>query len=237
MSLKPAIGVIGGLGPQASALLYRLLIDRAPLHTQLRDTSDYPRVALLSTALPNKLQNGEITDPAVLGGIVALLQEEVRLLEQCGAIVNAVACNTAHLALPQLQSVTSIPFLSIIELVRQRVQKYQKPGYLSTQLTRDMGLYAGVHPNLHAPGDEETQQAEQYIFKLLAGELAPEDRQRFHAFVQNYQKKHGLDAVILACTELPVIYGDTEDCAVISTLEVLADGLLRYYYEHLEEPK
>jgi aspartate racemase len=236
MSLKPAIGVIGGLGPQASALLYRLLIDRAPQHTRLRDTSDYPRVVLLSTALPNKLQNGEITDPAVLSSIIALLQEEVRLLERCGAIVNAVACNTAHLALPQLALVTAVPFLSIIELVRQCVKDYQKPGYLSTRLTRDTGLYAGVHGHLYAPSDEETQQAEQYIFKLLTGEFAPEDRQRFHAFVQNYQKIHGLDAVILACTELPVIYGST-DGAVISTLEILADGLLQYYYEHLEESK
>jgi aspartate racemase len=232
MNLKPAIGVIGGLGPQASVLLYRLLIDRTPLHTRLRDTSDYPRVVLLSTSLPNKLQNGEITDPGVLAGIVALLQAEVRLLEQCGAVVNAIACNTAHLALPQLQSVTGVPFLSIPALMRAHAAKFQRPGYLSTKLTRDTGLYDGVHPRLHRPGDDETQRAEDYIFRLLGGGITDADRRDFRAFAEEYRAKNNLDAVILACTELPVIYGDTQDAeAIVSTLDVLADGLLRHYYK------
>jgi aspartate/glutamate racemase len=55
----------------------------------------------------------------------------------------------------------------------------------------------------------------------------------FHAFVDDYKQENGLDAVLLACTELPVVYGPVTDPSIVSTLDVLADGLLEYYYAHL----
>jgi aspartate racemase len=233
MTLKPAIGVIGGLGPQASALLYKLLVDKTKYHTNLNDTAAYPRVVLVSTSIPNYLSSGEASDPAVIAAVVEIVQEEIRLLEQGGAIVDCVACNTAHLALEHLQAATSVPFLSIIELMKEAVRNFEKPGLLSTCLTKQVCLYQNVHPNLFVPNDDVLKEAETYIFKLLDDGITPEDVESFHEFVENYRQKNELDAVLLACTELPVVYGPITDPSIISTLDVLADGLLDYYYAHL----
>ncbi|MDR0594556.1 MAG: aspartate/glutamate racemase family protein [Bifidobacteriaceae bacterium] len=233
MTLKPAIGVIGGLGPQASAWLYTLLVDKAKDHTDLRDTADYPRVVLLSTAIPNYLQTGQASDPAVMAEVIGLVQEEVRLLEAAGAIVNAIACNTAHLALDQLQSVTAVPFLSIMDLVSGAIAGRARPGLLSTRLTKQTGLYASVHPNLHIPEDSVLEGVETWVFKLLDGSITKADRAAFRQFVDEFKQANDLDAVVLGCTELPVVYGPTARPDVVSTLEVLADGLLDSYYARL----
>jgi aspartate racemase len=233
MSLKPAIGVIGGLGPQASALLYKLLVDRARLHTDLKDTADYPRIVLVSTSIPNYLSSGEATDPAIMAKVIAHVQEEAQVLEQGGAIVNCIACNTAHLALDYIQAATKVPFLSIMELMKAAVSHFERPGILSTCLTKQTGLYNDVHPAIFIPKDDILEQAETWIFKLLAGTLSAGDIDSFREFVEAYKKQNNLDAVLLACTELPVIYGETLDPTVVSTLDVLADGLLDYYYKHL----
>jgi aspartate racemase len=233
MSVKPAIGVIGGLGPQASTLLYKLLIDKTKDHTDLKDTADYPRIVLISTVIQNYLITGEASDPAIIAEVVGTVQEEIRLLEQSGAIVNAIACNTAHLALDALQSVTSVPFLSIIDLVSGAVAGFERPGLLSTVLTKQVGLYNNVHPNIFIPEDEVLIEAETFIFKLLSDAITEEDVAAFHAFVNDYKVANNLDSVLLACTELPVVYGTVDDPTIISTLDVLADGLLDYYYKHL----
>ncbi|MDR2347344.1 MAG: aspartate/glutamate racemase family protein [Bifidobacteriaceae bacterium] len=230
MALKPAIGVIGGLGPQASALLYKLLVDKTKHHTQLRDTADYPRIVLLSTSIPNYLSTGQASDPAIMAKVIALVQEEVRLLEAAGAIVNGIACNTAHLALDQLQAVTAVPFLSIMDLARRAVAGFDRPGLLCTRLTKQTGLYAGVHPNLHIPSDALLEQAETWVFKLLDDAVRPADEVAFRQFVRQYQQANDLDAVVLGCTELPVVYGPATEPGVISSLEVLADGLLDFYF-------
>jgi aspartate racemase len=233
MGLKPAIGVIGGLGPQASALLYKLLVDRTKYHTDLNDTAAYPRIVLISTSIPNHLASGEASDPAVIAAVVEVVQEETRLLEQSGALVNCVACNTAHLALEHLQAVTSVPFLSIMDLMKGAVRDYERPGLLSTVLTKQVGLYADVHPNLFIPDDETLVEAERYVFKLLDDNITNDDVVAFRKFVDDYRVANELDVVLLACTELPVVYGPVADSAVISSLDVLADGLLEYYFAHL----
>ncbi|MDR0627309.1 MAG: aspartate/glutamate racemase family protein [Bifidobacteriaceae bacterium] len=230
MALKPAIGVIGGLGPQASALLYQLLVHKTKDHTDLRDTSDYPRIVLLSTSIPNYLSSGQATDPAIMAQVIGLVQEEVRLLETAGSIVGGIACNTAHLALDQLQAVTRVPFLSIMDLVRGAAAGFERPGLLSTRLTKQTGLYAGVHPNLHIPKDSVLEQAEGWVFKLLDGKITTADQAAFRDFVEDFRRERDLDAVVLGCTELPVVYGPTTDQSIISTLEVLADGLLAFYF-------
>jgi aspartate/glutamate racemase len=76
-------------------------------------------------------------------------------------------------------------------------------------------------------------EAETFVFKLLSDAITSDDVAAFHTFVEDYKVANGLDAVLLACTELPVVYGTVTDPSVVSTLDVLADGLLAYYYAHL----
>ena len=72
---------------------------------------------------------------------------------------------------------------------------------------------------------------EGYIYKQLNNSLTRLEQQQFRQLVSKLTKDKELDAVILGCTELPLVYGDSNDPVIIDTLKVLCDGLLREYFK------
>src|SRR4051794_924820 len=109
-----AIGILGGMGPQASAKLYELLIEGTQKYTAAAVDEDYPEIVLISAPVPNFISNKN-----ELQNAKQLLIERTKLLETAGCTINGLACNTAHILLPELQLVTKVPFLSIPKLVAE----------------------------------------------------------------------------------------------------------------------
>ena len=71
---------------------------------------------------------------------------------------------------------------------------------------------------------------EKNIFKLINGNLTRTDRMKFRKLVGDFIQSQQLDAVILGCTELPLVFGDNDDPQIIDTLKVLCDGLLEHHF-------
>lgn len=104
---KKTIGILGGMGPLATADLF----EKITLLTEAETDRDHIRVYIDSNArIPDRtaaiLGNGE--DP------VPEMASALRNLEKCGADCIIMPCNTAHYFLPRLQEMTQIPFLSIL---------------------------------------------------------------------------------------------------------------------------
>ena len=72
---------------------------------------------------------------------------------------------------------------------------------------------------------------ERYIYKQLNNSLTVIERRQFRRLVSDFIKDKELDAIILGCTELPLVYGDDDDPMIIDTLKVLCDGLLKEYFK------
>ena len=107
MCEKKAIGILGGMGPLATADLFQ----KITLLTEAETDRDHIRVYIDSNAnIPDRtaaiLSNGP--DP------VPEMASALRNLEACGADCVIMPCNTAHYFLPRLQAMTEIPFLSIL---------------------------------------------------------------------------------------------------------------------------
>jgi len=71
---------------------------------------------------------------------------------------------------------------------------------------------------------------EGYIYRQLNNSLTEKDGDKFRQLTNNFIKDNRLDAVILGCTELPLVYGSSDDPSIIDTLQVLSDGLLLSYF-------
>ena len=104
---KKTIGILGGMGPLATADLFQKIV----LLTKADTDRDHIRVYIDSNAnIPDRtaaiLCGGE--DP------VPEMASALRHLEACGADCIIMPCNTAHYFLPRLQAMTEIPFLSIL---------------------------------------------------------------------------------------------------------------------------
>ena len=224
-----AIGILGGMGPQASARLYELLIEGTKNYTPAANDSDYPEIVLLNVPVPNFISNKNEIEKAK-----QMLINRSLLLEQAGSIVNGIACNTAHVLLPELQAVTKVPFLSIPKLVADRAKAtgVERIGLLATPTTLSSTLYDEalkgiaivVRPNVII-----SKQIEKYIYRQLRNKINSEDALAFQKLVKDFKRSEDLDAVILGCTELPLIYGNSSQ-DVIDTLQLLCDGLLKSYY-------
>ncbi len=228
-----AIGILGGMGPQASARLVELLVAKTPRFVPnplLILDSEYPEIIHLSVPVPNFISNKKNMEKAK-----EILIERTMLLENSGSTINCIACNTAHLLLPELQKATTVPFLSIPKLVadRVRVRGFGKVGLLATPSTISSTLYDDALDStviLVRPDDLLIATLETLIVRQLRGDISSQDRVSFRRIVAEFAAENELDAVILGCTELPVIFGATNDSRIIDTLDVLSDGLLEVYF-------
>lgn len=227
----PAIGILGGMGPQASNKLYELLVEGTKNYVPNPSNDDYPEIVLLSVPVPDFISNKEHKNIAK-----EMLIKRTKLLEQAGSIVNGIACNTAHLMLPDLQKSTFVPFISIPKLVAKKVKDIgvQRVGLLASPTTLGSKLYDDEFDEttvLVKPNKMLTNQIEKHIYKMLSGTSSGRDILQFRKIVHKFKQDNNLDVVILGCTELPLIFGhENEDKSVIDSLQVLADGLLAEYF-------
>lgn len=228
------IGIFGGIGPQASNKLYELIINMTANYTEAALDEDYPDIVLLNIPVPNF-----ISDKNNIPKAKQMLLEKTQLLEQAGCKINGIACNTVHLLLPELQKRTNVPFLSLPRLAAEEIEErgYKRVGLLATPTTLDSSLYDDEikTAQIVRPPIELRKLVEECIYAELSGQLTVQQQNELKAQVEQFRQDEKLDAVILGCTELPLVYGDDADQAVINTLELLADGLLERYFATKEK--
>ena len=196
------LGVLGGMGPQATQVFYQFVLDRTDA---ARDQEHLPTVILSDTGMPDRTK-------AILSGeteeLYARLLKDARLLETCGCTAIAVPCNTSHYFVDQLQSEVDVP---IIHMIREAAavlaaQGKKRPGILATEGTIRSGLYqkecAALGMDAYAPNEEIQKLVTSIIYdEIKQGEKGSRDK---FAHIDKALRKAGCDCAILACTELSV---------------------------------
>ncbi len=224
---QKTIGIIGGMGPQASAKLVQVLIDMAARDFGVKSDDEFPEIILNSVRVPNFISNKKSVKIAQ-----DKLIKTVKKMEVFKPSCFAVACNTAHILVKDLQAETSIPFISIIDAVTKAVSetRISKIGLLGTPVTISSGLYknalAKQRIKVVAPSKKERMIVENVIRNILAGEIKNVDAQRL-MFVAESLRKKGAQGIILGCTELPLIFPKDFIIPVFDSIEILARALLR----------
>lgn len=198
------LGVLGGMGPQATNTFYQFLIDR----TDARSDQEHLDALILS--------DSEIPDrtAAILGSekdreaVYQRLLADAQLLEGAGCTCIAVPCNTAHFFLDQVQERIGIP---IIHMIRETARLLaarglKRPGILATDGTIQTKLYqkefsaAGIETVIPSP------KAQELVMSLIYDDIKAGrdgDPQKFAAVHQDLLAQ-GCDCGVLACTELSV---------------------------------
>lgn len=198
------IGVLGGMGPLATADFFSKVIAATPAandeeHVPLLIQSD-PRVPSRPAAI---LRGGESPLPALLAGRDRLIA--------AGATALAMPCNTAHFWYPQLAEGCSVPFLSIVQAccdeVAARVAPGAQVGIIATGATLSTGLFSrplqlgGYSPI--TPSDEELEAVVLPAIERVKAGFPAEAGTLLVGSVQALLDR-GAATVILACTETPL---------------------------------
>jgi aspartate racemase len=164
-----------------------------------------------------------------------MLRKRVRQLSQVGVGTLALACNTAHVAIVDLKQETSVPFVSISKVVADEVLRrgYKRVGLLASPVT----IYSGVYQHsllkrkvdLVVPEEKDLKLLGKSIKEIVAGVFKPSKERLLK--IADKLKKQKAEALILGCTELPLVFPKNYSLPTLDSLEILAKALLKRYYQ------
>jgi aspartate racemase len=222
------IGIIGGMGPQATAELYMAVVGIFQQRYGARYDADFPRMLIHSVPAPEVVERLE--DERALA---AMLGDSARTLEASGAELIAIACNTAHVVHPAVAAAVAVPVLDLPDLSACAVARagHRRVGLLATGLTIDRGLYSepcqrqGLE--LLVPDAEQRERLTSVIMAVLGGDELGPAREHMAQLLGEFAAR-GADSALLGCTDLgPVARGVLEPLPVLDTTDVLAEALVR----------
>jgi aspartate racemase len=220
------VGVIGGMGPEATVDFMHRLVARTPA----RDDADHLHVLVDNNPkIPSRIAaliEGTGEDPT------PVLCDMARGLQAQGADFLVMPCNTAHYYLPAIARSVSIPVLDMVQLAIQKLAmvKPRCVGMLASPAVRKVGLYkarmeqAGLQALFPDPRDEETLLG--IIKAVKAGKLNDRHRQDY-AKAARHLLDAGADALLVACTEFSVMGPPAAVASsVVDALDVLVEATI-----------
>jgi aspartate racemase len=146
-----------------------------------------------------------------LAGLTTYLSAAVDRLARAGAEIALIAANTPHLVFDEVEQRAPIPMLSIVQAACDHARRLglKRLGLFGTGFTMRARFYpdamARAGLELITPrADEQAFIHDKYIHELLKNQFLPETRSAFIAIVERMRKDEGIEALLLAGTELPL---------------------------------
>lgn len=215
------LGIIGGAGPLASALFYETLVHEC-YRLQLR----LPEIIMLNYPFKRGLTPEENKKNGT--AVREELSYCIDALEEGGAAVGVLVCNTLHLELAKIDR-GAVQFLSIPELVLNTIKKGSRLLLLGTQNTCSSSLYQQEDIKILHPLADGQKIIDQAIDHVLEGIISIEDAQLIEQVIRTSLKE--IDGVILGCTDLPVLHHHFPlqcDKPIYDSVKIPAKTILRY---------
>lgn len=215
------LGIIGGLGPMATAYLLQLIIEMTDAKT---DQEHLDVIIFDRPGTPDR--TAHILDPAKPSPLPSM-RGTARTLERLGAACLCAPCVTSHYFYRELSASVGVPFLNMVTETAAELKAAgkKKAGILATTGTVSTGLFQSAFQDcgLEACIPGETGQA--LVMELIYGEIKagkPADPEKFRTVSEELYSK-GCDSIVLGCTELSLIKKSTPlGHGYLDALEVLA---------------
>lgn len=224
MMNRKTVGVLGGMGPDATVDFMAKVIALTPAETD----QDHIHMLIDHNPLVPMRQDhilgaGEDPGPA--------LAQMAKRLEQAGADFLVIPCNTAQAYEQDILDAVSIPLVSIIEETIAAIGEVAPGAKAVGVLATDGCLHAEMYQRAMAnndlipvlPDSEELGQLMTLVFGVKAGATDNSERQSM-CDLANALVARGAEAIIAGCTEIPLLLEQSMlDVPLISSTDVLAE--------------
>lgn len=221
------IGIIGGMSPESTIEYYRY-ITRS--YVERYGDHGYPEIIIFSvTFQPYTVWPYEGRWDSVAKG----LSEAARILERAGADLLIIATNTMHMVYSEVQAKVSIPVVSLMDAVAEKIKEkgLHTVGVLGTKYTMELPFYRdSFHENgitVLIPDSEGREFINRTIYdELIAGKLLEETRIGYKKVIEKLAQE-GAQGVILGCTEIPLLIRQNDvDIPLFDTTAIHAQAAL-----------
>ncbi len=198
------VGIVGGLGPESTIDYYRRILAA----WEQDAAGSAPSIVIDSLDVTKALRLVATERPALIDYLAA----SVHRLAGAGADFVAIAANTPHTVFDEVQALSPVPLVSIVESCADEAQRrgLGRLALLGTRFTMDGLFYKNVcaRRGITVVSPREPDRAwvhDRYVNELLRGAFRDETRDGFLALVDRLRDEEGVDGVILGGTELPLL--------------------------------
>ncbi|UZW59701.1 aspartate/glutamate racemase family protein [Lysobacter enzymogenes] len=227
MTAPLPLGIVA-CSSEGAALCYRTICAEA---AALLGPHAHPDIALHGHSLADYVACLERGD---LDGVGELMLSSARKLERAGAKLLICPDNTIHQAMDYVRPRSTLPWLHIAEVVAREAQArgFRRIGLTGTQWLVESEVYprqlAALGLEYVRPGAEQRARIGRLIMdELVYGVFKPETVAYFQGVIEDL-KEQGCDAVVLGCTEIPLIIDDGNSALpTLDSTRLLARAALR----------
>ncbi len=216
------VGIIGGMGPEATVELMRRVIELTPA----KDDCDHIHMLVDNNPkVPSRIKalidgDGESPVPTLINMALGL--------EKSGADYLVMPCHTAHHYYSEIADSVSIPFINLIELtalhIKSEFPNVKKVGLLASTAVVNIKLYENAFAiygiEIIYP-DEHQQDTLMTIIKMAKSNSVKDSEINS---IKEIANSLDADILVIACTELSVLFDqlDVDTPDVIDALDMLA---------------
>ncbi|MGD8981222.1 MAG: amino acid racemase [Desulfobacterales bacterium] len=227
--MKP-IGIIGGLGPESTVDYYKEII--AAFNARY-DEMAYPEIIIYSVNIDEFMKFVETKN---WSGLSEWLLEKISSIHRAGAEFAVIASNTPHIVFDEIKSKSPIPLLSIVEETCNKAQEMdlKNVGLMGTKLTMEADFYKkpfiSKGMSVVVPSEKEQQFIHHKLFsEIELGIFKDSTREELLAIAKRMVDEEGIDALILGCTELPLILTQSKyGIPFLNTTAIHCESIIKY---------
>jgi len=224
------IGIIGGLGPESTVDYYKEII--AAFNAKYVEMA-YPEIIIYSANLNELMKFVETKNWSRLS---EWLLKKISSIHRAGAEFAVIASNTPHIVFDEIKSKSPISLLSIIEETCNKAQEMdlKNIGLMGTKLTMEADFYKkpfiskGI--SVVVPSEEEQQLIHHKLFsEIELGIFKDSTREELLAIAKRMVDEEGIDALILGCTELPLILTESKyGIPFLNTTAIHCESIIKH---------
>lgn len=223
------IGIIGGLGPEATIEYYRIIVEEYRKRTE----GIFPEVLMYSLSMTGF---GCMLKPDRWPEVTTWLVKAIEALACAGADFALIASNTPHVVFADVEKRVSIPMLNIVtetcSIARKRNLK--RCALLGTKTTMTATFYRSVFEDdgiqiiVPEPSEQDYIQ-KKLVQEILFKKIKEKTRQGLLMIIKRLIDQEAIDGVVLGCTELPLILpGDEYGIPFLNTTRIHAEAAVAF---------
>lgn len=216
------IGLLGGLSPESTVEYYKII------NSEVRKVLGGCSSAELIIESFNfkEIKTMQFSDKwDALGD---KLGQAALNLQKCGADYIVICTNLMHKVAPKVQSYVSVPLIHMVDSVAKEIQKMRinKVGLLGTIFTMEENFYSEKLLNDYGietiiPDKTDREEVSRVIYKELCCGIINETSKQKYLEIIDKMKENGAQAVILGCTEIPLMISEAS-IPILNTTQIHA---------------
>ena len=225
------IGIIGGLGPEATIDYYKEIINA---FKNEKGDLNYPEIIIYSVNMSEFLS---LMKEKKYDQVTTLLLEKIEGLKRAGAEFAVLSANTPHLLFDRIKEKCGIPMISIVEATCNESLKrgYKRTGLFGTGFTMEASFFTDIFKeqgiDVIMPDKKDRDLINHRLFsEIELGIFKDDTRLMLIGIIEKMVQEQHIDSLILGCTEFLLILKESSYAGIpmLNTTKIHVDAIVKY---------